>query len=110
MTPAFLSRADARFGREPAVVGRTLTLNGTTYTILGVTAPGFSGDWIGQPTDFWIPIAMQSQVMLERPGLLNNQNAPWVRILARFKAGAKPQDAQAAAQLIFQQMFLGADP
>ncbi len=99
-----------RFAQAPDVTGRTLTLNGTTYTILGVTAAGFTGDWIGEPTDFWIPIAMQSQVMLERPGLLNNQNAPWVRILARFKAGVKPQEAQAAAQLIFQQMFLGADP
>src|SRR5882762_7438750 len=105
MTPAFLSRADARFGREPAVVGRTLTLNGTTYTILGVTTPGFSGDWIGQPTSFWIPIAMQSQVMLERPGLLGNPNPPWVRIIARVKSGMTIAQALAAAQVLNQQIL-----
>jgi hypothetical protein len=53
-----------RFAGAPDVTGRTFTLNQTTYNILGVTQKGFSGDWIGHPTDLWIPIAMQSQVML----------------------------------------------
>jgi hypothetical protein len=96
---------ERRFGLAPDVVGRTLTLNGTTYTILGVTAPGFSGDWIGRPTSLWIPIAMQSQVMLERPGLLDNPNAPWVRIIARVKSGMTITQAQAAAQVLNQQIL-----
>ena len=96
---------ERRFGREPGVVGRTLTLNGTTYTILGVTAPGFSGDWIGEPTSLWIPIAMQSQVMLERPGLLSNPNPPWIRILARLHPGVTLSAAQSATQVLNQQIL-----
>ena len=96
---------ERRFGREPGVVGRTLTLNGTTYTILGVTTPGFSGDWIGEPTSLWIPIAMQSQVMLERPGLLSNPNPPWVRILARMQPGVTLSRAQSATQVLNQQIL-----
>src|SRR5215467_8208747 len=38
-----------RFAAAPDVVGRTFTLNNTTYTILGVTPRGFSGDWVGRP-------------------------------------------------------------
>jgi predicted permease len=97
---------ERRFGLAPDVVGRTLTLNGTTYTILGVTAPGFSGDWIGEPTSLWIPIAMQSQVMLERPGLLDNPNPPWVRILARIKPGVTLNQAQSAVQVLNRQILL----
>ncbi|HYL75558.1 MAG TPA: ABC transporter permease [Bryobacteraceae bacterium] len=88
-----------RFYRAPDVVGRSFTLNGTTYSILGVTQPGFAGDWIGLPTDVWIPIAMQSQVMLERPGLLNNPNPPWIRIVARLKPGVPVAQAEAALQV-----------
>jgi predicted permease len=96
---------ERRFGLAPDVIGRTLTLNATTYTILGVTAPGFSGDWIGEPTSLWIPIAMQSQVMLERPGLLDNPNPPWVRVIARVKSGMTIAQAQAAAQVLNRQIL-----
>jgi predicted permease len=96
---------ERRFGRQPDVVGRSLTLNGTTYTILGVTTPGFSGDWIGEPTSLWIPIAMQSQVMLERPGLLSNPNPPWIRILARIQPGVTLAEAQSAAQVLNHQIL-----
>jgi len=89
----------------PDVVGRTLTLNGTTYTILGVTAAGILRRLDRTATSLWIPIAMQSQVMLERPGLLDNPNAPWVRIIARVKSGMTITQAQAAAQVLNQQIL-----
>src|SRR5712692_4143110 len=49
-----------RFALAPDVVGRTFTLNGTTYTILGVAPQRFAGDVVGQPTDLWIPIKSHS--------------------------------------------------
>src|SRR5579863_9526823 len=33
-----------RFGSDPAIVGRTLTLGGESYTIIGVLTPGFTFD------------------------------------------------------------------
>jgi predicted permease len=88
-----------RFDRSTDVVGRSFTLNGTTYSILGVAQRGFSGDWIGLPTDLWIPIAMQSQVMLERPGLLTNTAAPWIRVVGRLKPGLAVAQAEAGLQM-----------
>src|SRR5262245_37424943 len=85
-----------RFANSPDVVGQTLTINKTTYTIIGVAAPGFSGERTGHPADLWIPIAMQSQVMAERPGLLNGRPiAGGVRIIARLKPGVSAQQALA---------------
>ena len=104
---------ERRLGRRADVVGRTLTLNDTTYTILGVTPRGFSGDSIGQPSDIWIPIAMQSQVMPEKPGLLTDQRANWVRIVARVKPEVSIKQAEAAAQVRYQQLLrerMGPDP
>ncbi len=95
-----------RFAGAADVTGRTFTLNQTTYSILGVAQKGFSGDWIGHPTDLWIPIAMQSQVMLERPNLLANPNPPWLRIMARLKPGLTIKQAEAPLQVLFRQAML----
>ena len=91
-----------RFGLAPDVAGRTFTLNGTTYTILGVTPKDFHGDWVGRPTDLWLPFMMHAQVMPEYATLLANGGAP-AFIFARPKPGLAIQQAQAAAQAIYQQ-------
>ncbi|HET9368679.1 MAG TPA: ABC transporter permease, partial [Vicinamibacterales bacterium] len=56
LSDAFWTR---RFGRSPAVVGRTLLVNGTPMTVVGVAAPGFFGLTVGQSVDLWMPIVMQ---------------------------------------------------
>jgi predicted permease len=91
-----------RFGLAADVAGRTFTLNGTTYTILGVTPKGFLGDWVGRPTDIWLPVMMHAQVMPEYATQLASGAAP-AFIFARPKPGVAIQQAQAAAQAIYQQ-------
>src|SRR5262249_4177608 len=65
---------------------------------------GFSGECIGQPSDIWIPIAMQAQVMPENP-LLTDPRANWVRVVARLKPDVTLQQAQAMAQVSYQQFL-----
>jgi hypothetical protein len=62
---------ERRFAHASDILSRTLTLNGTTYSILGVAVKGFAGENITWPT-LWIPMTMQSQVMPERPSLLKH--------------------------------------
>jgi predicted permease len=94
---------ERRFARAANMVGRTLTLNGTKYDIIGVTAKGFSGDWVGKPVDFWVPFMMASQVMAEAPGGLSRFGA---RVIGRLKPGVKKEQAEAAAQLLHRQILL----
>jgi len=97
------------FGRSADVVGRTLTLNKTVYTIIGVAQRGFSGTWLGKPVDMWIPFMMQLQVMPEVPGL---QRYP-TRIIARLKPGVTIEQARAASALTYQRALTdeaGANP
>jgi predicted permease len=49
-----------RFAGAADAVGRSLTLNGAFFTIVGVAADGFSGVWLESPVDVWIPVAMQA--------------------------------------------------
>ncbi|HXJ43491.1 MAG TPA: ABC transporter permease, partial [Bryobacteraceae bacterium] len=73
------------FQGAPDVVGRTLILNRTPFTIIGVTDPKFSGPLALVP-DVWIPITMQA---LTRPGesLVDNPNAAFVQIFSRNRPG-----------------------
>lgn len=90
-----------RFGGSPDVIGHTFVLNGTTFTIVGVAQAGYTGEDIGDATDAWVPIAFQSQVMLERPGLLQSTGANWVRLLARLKPEGSVTQAEAAVRTVF---------
>jgi len=50
---------DELFHRSPDVVGRTLLLNDSAFTVLGVVAGGFRGMIRGEwSTDFWTPRAV----------------------------------------------------
>src|SRR5262245_25647586 len=93
-----------RLSSDAEVIGRALALNGVTYTIVGVTPAGFTGEWVGQPTDLWFPMAMQSQIMPEQPGLMTMPNSPtWARIIARLRPGVTIGQAETGAQTVFAQ-------
>lgn len=48
-----------RWGGDPALIGRTATLDGTAYTVIGILPPGFvPPEALNQRgTDAWIPLA-----------------------------------------------------
>jgi predicted permease len=71
---AVLSHAlwQSRFGSDPAVVGRTVRLNGQGYTIVGIAPPEFKGlSILDRPPDVWVPTAMYRD-------LLKGPQASWI--------------------------------
>jgi predicted permease len=50
------------FDADPSVVGRTIRLNGNSYTLIGVAPPRFTGPVVGGATDVWVPTALQPEV------------------------------------------------
>src|SRR5205823_10227529 len=56
-----------RFGSDPNIIGRAVTLNGQSYTVIGVMPrgvhlPGY-GNWNDQ---LWVPIAFTNEEITER--------------------------------------------
>jgi predicted permease len=83
-----------RLGRDPGVIGRSVALNGTAFTVVGVLEPGFTGVQPGQASDFYVPMSGAS------PFLYTSIAADWhwfVRLMARLRSGAT--DARLAAAL-----------
>ncbi len=53
-----------QFGADPNIVGKQLTLNGTSYTVIGVAKQGFKGTFLFASADqIWIPVSMHSQML-----------------------------------------------
>jgi len=44
-----------RFGGRSEIVGSTIRLNGSPFTVIGVAAPAFEGTDVGTPTNVWRP-------------------------------------------------------
>ena len=91
-----------RFGEDPNVVGRTIIVNNSPFTIIGVTPPDFAGVLqVGELVDLSIPFAMQSRLTTTE----TDQTKPWVwwvQIMGRLKPGVTSQQTAASFEGIFQ--------
>jgi len=72
------------FGADAAIVGKSITLDGKAYSVLGVMPRGFD-----YPTtvEIWVPAAMA-------PGDFEDFKRPYVRILGRLRPGVSLEQAQ----------------
>lgn len=88
---------ERRFGSDPAIVGRVVTLNGHGFTIVGIAARGFQGTTLVKP-DLWVPISMHAQAMPRMSAnLLTSRQAVWLFTGGRLKPGVTVGQASAEA-------------
>ncbi|MBV9773663.1 MAG: ABC transporter permease, partial [Gemmatimonadetes bacterium] len=73
-----------RFAGDPAVVGRPLTLNGQSFTIIGVAPEEFTGTTRGFGPELWVPLAAQP---ILKPGttLLSDPSTSWLQLVGRIR-------------------------
>jgi predicted permease len=92
-----------RFGLDPGVVGRKITLNEFPFTIVGVAPPGFFGFEVGQNPDLWWPLQMTPQVpnAPRGPRVLSQGNS-WLSVMARLKPGVEIEQARAEMDAVFK--------
>jgi len=83
-----------RLGGEPAALQKTITLNGRTFSVVGVAPREFSGLMRGQQTDVWI--TLPHNVDFEgNPNLLRSDQVSWLILAGRLKPGIDIRQAQA---------------
>jgi predicted permease len=96
-----------RFGLDPYVVGKAITVNGVPFAIIGVTPREFFGVWPGNAPDLFMPVAMQPRLAPrraeDRASLFQANGSWWLRAMGRLHPGVKVEQARAALDLIFRQ-------
>ena len=98
------------FGCDPAILGKTVTLNGESLTIIGVAPKSFRGmELYGAPTDIWIPLSTVEEVMHFKNDpnwhdVLRRRDARWLGVTGRLKPGTTLEQAQAAMTIRADQL------
>jgi predicted permease len=94
---------ERQFARDVSILGRTITLNGAAFTIVGVTPREFFGESVGVLPDIWLPIQMQPT--LEPRSLLEVRTATWFRTMGRLKPGTDERQATTALTFLYRQLL-----
>jgi predicted permease len=92
-----------RFAGDPAVLNRTISLNGLPMTIVGVAPPGFSGIVFDERPDVMVPVMMKAQ-MTPTWDDLQSRTSRWLTIMARVKVGIPAPQAEAAMNVLYRQI------
>jgi hypothetical protein len=82
-----------RLNREPSALQKTITLNGRTFSVVGVAPSGFSGLLRGLQTDVWISLPHQADFD-DNPKLLSTPTQSWLTLAGRLKPNVTIQQAE----------------
>ncbi|HEX8186531.1 MAG TPA: ABC transporter permease [Blastocatellia bacterium] len=79
-----------RFGSDPDITSKTLSLNGNTYNVIGVLPSDFRPDSLGMDVEIYAPVGLTPQQMDN-----NQRGNEWLLMIGRLKPGVAMTEAQA---------------
>jgi predicted permease len=93
-----------RFAGDTSVIGQKIVVDNYPMTIVGVSAPGFTGLDPSRSPQIRIPIQMKP---LMTPGWddIGDRRSQWVQVFGRMKPGFTLESARASLQPLFLQIL-----
>ena len=88
------------FGGSPGVIGRTIRLNNTAFTIVGVTEPEFTRLTPGKSVDLWVSLS-QAHFLGKLWTSRSNPDNWWLVVVGRLQPNVTLAQAQSALNLLF---------
>ena len=96
-----------RFADDPAAIGKTISVNRVSVTIVGVSPPGFDGTILEEwPADITLPLALAPLVRADG-ARLTEPGSWWLNLMGRLKPGVPAEQARAALERGFQDSARG---
>ncbi len=89
---------EKRYARDPAVLGKTVRLNGAAVQIAGITPHDFAGTGVSVP-DFWLPLSLEPLVHADSNWLRDRENLRY-RLFGRLAPGVSMSQARAEMTLV----------
>jgi putative ABC transport system permease protein len=87
------------FGADPNIVGRSISLNGGEFSVIGVSGRGFAGTFPGVDTDLWLP-ATTTTSPRNRP----EREPTSLNLIGRLKPGISMQTAAAEFDVLARRL------
>ena len=84
-----------KFGADPGVIGQSITLNATSFTVVGIMPPTFQ--FPDRDTALWTPMAFNA-------GQAQQHGSHYLAVIGRLKPGATPEQANTEINTIAAQL------
>ena len=85
-----------RYASDPKIIGRTITIGGEAYTVVGVMPGAFQFPLMGI-ANMWTPLALTNTQRANRSGT-------WLPAFGRLKTGVTQEQAEAEARVFFSHL------
>ena len=82
-----------RFGGDPGIIGQNLTLDGRSFTVIGIMPSGFL---FPSRAEMWTPVGLQAK----DPGWESRGNHPGLYAMARLKPGITVEQARDDMEIV----------
>ena len=92
-----------RFGADPSIVGKSVYLNGTAFTVVGVMPESFLGSVFYFRQGYWVPL-MMAQKFSRRPEWRTDRTYKTVNLYGRLKPGVTMRQAEADLNLVAENL------
>ncbi len=94
----------SHYHSDPSAIGKTLRINRTPFTIIGVAPEGFHGTHAGLDYEFWVPLTMYGQLTHTGVWMLQDRNTRNFMLLARLAPGVTLDQARGEVQALANRM------
>jgi predicted permease len=91
-----------RWAGDRGIVGRTITVNGTPLTVVGIIPESFFGLRVRRPADAWIPLHLQPRIE-QRESYVEARDVYWLNLVGRLRPGSGLRAAQAQVDTALKQ-------
>src|SRR5262245_17954258 len=96
---------NARFARNPSILGKKMLVNNSPMEIVGVSAKGFAGLDPAQSPQIRVPVLMKEAMVPDWEWVhMDDRRTRWVQVFGRLKPGYTVKSAQAPLQGLFIQI------
>ena len=99
----------ARFGSDPKAIGRSVFVEDTEFTVVGVAPRGFPGVNQMEPSDIWLPIHAIARFKRETIWTKPDEPRPSLGIIARLNSDVSVERAQSLLSSLYR-AAIASDP
>jgi putative ABC transport system permease protein len=95
----------SHFGADPEIIGKTLTMDGTAVTVIGILPPSFRFPLVFPEPQIWLPRVFETTLV--KPGIVRSGGS-FLSIVARMRPGETLSQAQSELDTInlrYRQQF-----
>jgi predicted permease len=86
---------------DPSVIGRTIRINQTSFTVIGVLPPNHVSPMAGDTVDLYVPLSTQPHIWPSQA--LDASDLWWLQLMGRLAPEANEAQAEAGLSVVFRQ-------